>query len=236
MGGEATIITAKVKKATEFYPAGRDAACLLSLLAEAASEGSVMSVHRAMLFVVAGLFTAAMTSVASAGCCGWGVQAPIAYGAGGCGGCGGPSAAAVYAQPVAPVAVGSWGWGGGWAGGAGWGRGWGAGCGCHHAFVYPAAPAIEVTPIAAAPIYVVNQGPDYTGPGIAVPYHTWAPGGSYMGPGAYPYFAGYGGGYGDYGPPPGFVGPGPHVAYRARVYGRHYYRGHVRAYAYQPRN
>ena len=26
-----------------------------------------------------------------------------------------------------------------------------------------------------APIYVVNQGPEYSGPGIMMPYRTWSP-------------------------------------------------------------
>lgn len=172
-----------------------------------------MSVHRAGLFVAAALFTAAMTSAASAGCCGWGswgVQAPIAqppivYGAAGCGGCGAPSAAIVYAQPVVPApspVINTW----------------GTGCGCHHTFVYAATPAIEVMPIQPAPIYVVNQGPDYTGPGITVPYHTWAPAGGYVGPGAYPYVRGF----------------GPRRAYffHTRFYGHPYFRGPARPYIY----
>lgn len=193
-----------------------------------------MSGYRVTLFVLAGMFTAAMTSVASAGCCGWGVQAPIAYGP-----VAPPTAAAVYAQPVGPVApavaVGAW--GGGWGG---WG--WRGGCGCHRAFVYAAAPAVQVVPIASAPIYVVNQGPDYTGPGIVVPYHTWAPGGAYMGPGAYPYFPGYGGGYGVgggfgyYGPGPGYGPRRPLAVYGSRVYRQPYHHGGARAYAYQPHN
>jgi hypothetical protein len=149
-----------------------------------------MSLRRTTLFVLALLFTAGMTSVASAGCCGWGVQAPVAYGLTGCGGCRTPTAAAVYAQPVAPTpppfAVSAWTWG------TAWGTTWGAGC-CHRAFVYAATPAVELIPIAPAPIYVVNQGPDYTGPGIMVPYHTWTPAASYVVPGSYPpYIRGYG--------------------------------------------
>jgi hypothetical protein len=42
-----------------------------------------------------------------------------------------------------------------------------------------ATPAIEPTPIAPSPIYVVNQGPDYTGPGIMVPYRVYGPGAGY---------------------------------------------------------
>jgi hypothetical protein len=151
-----------------------------------------------MLFVLGFLFTASMTSVASAGCCGWGVQAPVVYASTGCGGCGTPTAAVVYAQPVAPtpppVVVRSWDWtrvaaptwGNTWGGT--WGTNWGC---CHRAFVYAATPAVELMPVAPAPIYVVNQGPDYTGPGITVPYHTWSPASSYVVPGSYPYYRGY---------------------------------------------
>jgi hypothetical protein len=175
-----------------------------------------MSIYRVSLFVVAGLFTAAMTSAASAGCCGWGVQAPvvqtpIVYGSTGCGGCGTPSAAIVYAQPVAPapppVILNT---------------GWGTGCGCHHNFVYAATPAIEVTPVEATPIYVVNQGPDYSGPGVMVPYHTWAPAGRYLGPAAYPYFHGYG--------TRRIWAPRAHVFFHTRFYGHPYWRGPARGY------
>ena len=59
-----------------------------------------MSLHRAILFAITALFTAGMTSIASAGCCDWGVPAPVAYAPAGCGGCGAPTAAIIYAQPV----------------------------------------------------------------------------------------------------------------------------------------
>ena len=77
-------------------------------------------------------------------------MAPVTYAepvfAGGCGGCGAPLA--TYAQPAV-------------------GRGGGCGCsGCGGCGGGYATPAIEPTPIAPSPIYVVNQGPDYTGPGI----------------------------------------------------------------------
>jgi hypothetical protein len=185
-----------------------------------------MSLHRVTLFALAALFSAAMTSAASAGCCGWGVQAPVTYAPAPCGGCGTPSAAIVYATPVAPapppVVVSAW------AGGCG------CSCGCR-GFIGYAAPAVEVTPVAPAPIYVVNQGPDYTGPGIMVPYHTWAPAAGYVAPGAYPYAPGYGYGYGYYGPRRVYVAPHPHAAaYHAGFYGHPYYRGRVRPYAYHP--
>jgi hypothetical protein len=157
-------------------------------IVEAVQQGSVMSLRRTALCVLAFLSTAGMTSVASAGCCGWGVQAPVAYASAGCGGCGTPTAAVVYAQPVAPtpppVVVRGWDWTPTW--GAAWGTNWGC---CHRTFVYAATPAVELMPVAPAPIYVVNQGPDYTGPGIVVPYHTWTPASSYVVPGSYPYLS-----------------------------------------------
>jgi len=181
-----------------------------------------MSVHRGMLFLLASLFTAGMSSVASA-CCGWGVQAPVAYAPAGCGGCGTPSAAAVYAQPVAPApAPVTW---------NNWGS-WGTGCACTRRYVYTATPAVTLTPIAPAPIYVVNQGPYYTGPGIMVPYHTWsAP--VAVTPGAYPYRPGYGYRYGyryrywhrGYAWHRPFVAPRFRVAYHQRFYGHPVYHG-----------
>ena len=64
-----------------------------------------MSHHRVVLAVLATLFTAGISSAASAGCCGWeslrprSLYAPVTY-ASGCGHCGTPTAAVVYAQPV----------------------------------------------------------------------------------------------------------------------------------------
>jgi len=152
-----------------------------------------MTSYRALLVASAIAFTAAMTSVASA-CCDWAPVAPVVYAqpaplpvyAGGCGGCGcglcggcGGCAPAVIAAPVLPAPAPAWGCGG-----------------C-------AATYIEPTPIAPAPIYVVNQGPDYTGPGIIVPYHTYSPAAAYSPAVDYPYVpnpayaygSGYAGGY-----------------------------------------
>ncbi len=159
-----------------------------------------MSLHRATLFVLALLFTAGMTSMASAGC----------------GGCGTPTAAIVYAAPVAPapprVIWRRWAWRT-WA--------WGTGCSCHRAVVYAATPTVTLTPIAPAPIYVVDQGPDYTGPGITVPYHLWTTG-SYIVPRTYPYWRGYSYwhryGYGH--------GYWHHVAYHQHFYHRPWYGMH----------
>jgi hypothetical protein len=202
-----------------------------------------MSFHRAIFVALATLFTIGMTSLASAGCCGWGYSAPVAYGSyGGCGGCGGPTAAVVFAQPVepAPLVISNpvtafggpccgysgcgycGGWGGGWASGCGncgggWGGGWGNGCGGCGGYAAPA-------------LYVVNQGPYYTGPGLTVPYSTYSPDAAYEPATNYPYVpgygaAGYGAGYGapGYGAPsyPGYYGHRyyrPRYAYRAPMY------------------
>lgn len=142
-----------------------------------------MSLYRVVLVGLAAVFTVGMTSLASAGGWGWGGGWGSGWGSGwGCGTCAAPSAAVVYAQPVAPlpppVTV-----------------GWTGGCGCGHQSVVYAAPPIEPTPIAPAPIYVVNQGPAYEGPGITVPYHTWTPVSAY-GPVIGHRYGGYGYGYG----------------------------------------
>src|SRR5271169_3509237 len=108
-----------------------------------------MPFHRTILVAVATLFTAAMSSGAIAGCCGWGVSAPAVYSSGGGGGV--SMAAAVFVQPVAPMPVVYGGWGGGCGG-------------CGSSFGYAAA-----TYAPASPLYVVNQGPEYGGPGVMVP-------------------------------------------------------------------
>src|SRR5579862_7671129 len=200
-----------------------------------------MSFQRSILVAIATLITIGMTQVASAqnGCGGCGTvayapiiyatpiaPAPIAVGCGNCGApvtCCAPSIATTYAEPVAQ-------WGGGCGGyGGGYGGGYNGGCGnC-------GVPAVYTTP---APLYVVNQGPAFEGPGLMVPYHSYAPTAEYAPPPAYPpYAGGYGGGYaGGYG---GGYGGGyahaypmhPHVAYggggyyRPHVMGPHYYGG-----------
>ena len=179
-----------------------------------------MALHRVALLFVAALLTAGMTSAASA-CCGYGVRAPVVYshwGCGhcgahfwGCGRCGLPTAAAVYAEPVAPAPV-----------PVAWTSGCGCPCGCRGIFS-AFGPTIAVTPIAPAPIYVVNQGPEYTGPGIVVPYRTWTPPLAYYGPRfryGYGYrYRGYGFGWHRH------FYAGRHVAYRARFHSHpHYYK------------
>ena len=198
-----------------------------------------MSFKRSILVAIATLFTIGMTQVASAqtGCggCGTAVYAPVIYAtpiepapiAVGCGNCGAPvtccaPSVAVYAAPVA-----QWGGGCGGCGGqvgyGGYGGGYNGGCGnC-------GVPAVYTTP---APLYVVNQGPAFEGPGLMVPYHSYAPPVEYAPPPAYPpYAGGYAGGYGGaYG---GGYGGGyahryyPHVAYGGG--GGGYYHPHMMA-------
>lgn len=159
-----------------------------------------MSLHRISLLTMAALFSLGMTSIASA-CCG------VAYAPVGfvpvvpapiyVGGCGGcgSTAAIVYAQPVAPTPLPARPYS------------WGAGCGCGQS------------------LYVVNQGPDYTGPGIMIPYRTWSPAAAYGPAYAYPYVGGYGYRYGyrygyHYGWHHAYHAPGSHVVYHRHRYTR----------------
>jgi len=201
-----------------------------------------MSFHRFVFVALAALFTVGMTSIASAGgCCDLGYSAPVAYvqvapvSYGGCGGCGAPTAAVVYALPVvpAPIAVntccGGNAWGGTsyWGGGNGWGAtsvGWGGGCGnCGGAVSWGGGCGGCG---GGSPLYVVNQGPVYSGPGLMQPYATYSPDTAYAPATDYPYVPGYG-----YGPAP--VAPPyyshlyyhPHYAYRAPMYARPRYYG-----------
>src|SRR5580692_13061741 len=140
-----------------------------------------MSFQRSILVAIATLITVGMTQVAFAqyGCggCGTAVYAPVIYAtpiapqpiAVGCGNCGAPvtccaPSVAAYAEPVAQWGGGCGGCGApvGYGGYGGYGGGY-SGCGnC-------GVPAVYTTP---APLYVVNQGPDYEGPGLMVPYHS----------------------------------------------------------------
>ncbi|HLN37352.1 MAG TPA: hypothetical protein VK337_06180, partial [Xanthobacteraceae bacterium] len=152
-----------------------------------------MSFQRSILVAIATLITVGMTQVAFAGCCDWGGQAPVAYAQTGCGGCGTVAyAPIIYATPVVaqPIAVGCGNcgapvtccapsiattfvapvaqWGGG-CGGCGAPVGYGGGySGCGNCGV----PTVYTTP---APLYVVNQGPAFEGPGLMVPFHSYAP-------------------------------------------------------------
>jgi hypothetical protein len=177
-----------------------------------------MFTYRDGLVACATLFAAVMTSAAFAGC----------------GGCGGGFVAQTYAQPLvyapapppveyvapvyapialpppvaplpivaAPIAVEHWDTGG-----------WG-GCGCNRGLF--AGSAFGGPGLAPAPIYIVNQGPEYSGPGIMIPYNSYLPEAGLPMPGTYPYIGRYG--YPRYG----------HQYYGARyAYHPHYWRRHV---------
>ena len=214
-----------------------------------------MSFHRVLVVAVATLFSIGMTSIASASCCGWGYSAPVAYAPavyGGCGTCAAPTAAAVFAQPVAPAPIAvtpvvPTGFGGpccGWngCGNCGWSD-WSGGCGNCGVSAWNGCGTCGVSawggcgncggcggcgPVAyAAPsLYVVNQGPAYSGPAIMA-YQTYSPETAYVPAANYPYVPGSGYGYG-YGavPPyaPYYRRPyyRPHFAYR-RAYVHRYY-------------
>jgi hypothetical protein len=205
--------------------------------------------QRTILAASAIVFAVSMSPAAQAGCGGCGFEAaPAAYAE--------PvyaQPAPVYAQPAyvepapvyapplampapvpapfavapAPIAVDHWDTGGcggfgGSACGGGFGFGFGGlnGCNCGRAAGY-----------APSPLYVVNQGPVYSGPGMMLPYRTYAPAAAFA-PGInYPYI---GRRYGYRGP--GFYRygayRGPRFAYRASVYVHpRYYR--ARPYLYR---
>lgn len=151
-----------------------------------------MSFYRVGLVALTALFATAMSPGAFAGCGGCGFPmayaaypAPVVYAA--------PAPVAVPVMPAplpvvaAPIAVANWdtgGWGA-WNSWGGWG-GCGCGCGCgERGLLVYAQPAVT-------PFYVVNQGPEYSGPGIMVPYGTYAPQAGLAVPGEYPYVGYYG--------------------------------------------
>jgi hypothetical protein len=185
-----------------------------------------MSFKRSILVAIATLITMGMTQVAFAqtGCGGCGTVAyapviyatpiapqPIAVGCGNCGApvtCCAPSFTAAYAAPVAQ-------WSGG-CGGCGAQVGYGGYGGGYSGCGNCGVPAVYTTP---APLYVVNQGPAFEGPGLMVPYHSYAPPVEYAPPPAYPpYAGGYAGGYG---------GGYAHRYYPHVAYGGGYYHPHV---------
>jgi hypothetical protein len=189
--------------------------------------------HRAILVASAIFLAAGMSSAALAGCggCGFENAAPVAY----------PQP--IYAQPIAipapvpppvavapaPIAVDHWDTGGcgtlggcfsgcGAFGGPACGGGCGLG-GCSGFNNFSGCNCGRSVAYAPAPLYVVNQGPDYSGPGLVLPYGTYAPGAAYAPAINYPYV----------GPRYGYRAPGyyryrayrgPRFAYRARVYVR----------------
>jgi hypothetical protein len=201
--------------------------------------------HRAILVASAIFFAAGMSpALADCGGCGFQAAAPAPY------------APPVYAQPApyyaqplaipapvpppmpvapAPIAVDHWDTGGcgtlggcfggcgafgGPSCGGGFGVGFGfGGCNCGRSVGY-----------ASSPLYVVDQGPDYSGPGMMVPYGTYDPGAAYAPAINYPYV----------GPRYGYRRPGyypyrayrgPRYAFRAHVYVHPRYR--ARPYLYR---
>jgi len=194
-----------------------------------------MSFYRAGLVACAAFFATAMTSVAFAGC----------------GGCGGGFVVQTYAQPMvyappvgyappafeyapqayapppvalpppplpiapAPIAVDHWDTGG-------WG-GCGCRCGCNRGFFGGGSLFGGPGP---APIYIVNQGPEYSGPGIMIPYTAYSPEAGLAAPGTYPYVGRYG--YPRY----GYPGYG-HPYYRARFAYQSHQRWHRHPYPHR---
>jgi hypothetical protein len=139
------------------------------------------------------------------GFCGGGCGGGCGCGGGGCGGCGGGGCGGF-------AGVGGFGGFGGFGGGGCGGGGCGGGCGgcggCSSTFGYH--------PVAPAPLYVVNQGPEYSGPGLTVPFGTYSPATNVAAPGAYPYVAGRGYGYGPRYPRPYY---GSRYTYTGRYWG-----------------
>jgi len=173
-----------------------------------------MTLYRVALVACATLVATVLSSVAFAGCGGC------------CGGCGGYAATYVPAPPVpevfappayeyvqqigppvapvpialSPIGVAQW---------SGYGGYGGCGCcGCGNRGLFTSGF------FGSPGYYIVNQGPQYSGPGIMLPYLTYAPGEGLAAPGAYPYI----------GPPYGYVGhprygyaPHPHYGYAVRA-------------------
>jgi hypothetical protein len=195
-----------------------------------------MSFNRSVLVALATVFVVGMAPSAFAQCCGYqapvtsyyaqgcgacGVQAyaPMVYATPiapapinvGCGACGTPTAAMTFIPPVAPTPAPGWGCGG---------------CGAPAPVAYDPCNTcgVSASPVYTqpAPLYVVNQGPDYSGPGLVVPYHTYAPQAQYAPP---PYYPPYSHGY--------YPRPYYHHAYYApRPYYGHPYYGHYYTHHY----
>jgi hypothetical protein len=152
-----------------------------------------MASNRITLLALATLFGIVAPSLASA-CCdatapiAYPAFAPLGYGVG-CVGCVAP---AVSGTPVAPAPIvvgtvvtpfggpccnwygcGNCVWGAGWTGWTSWSGGVGV----------PFGPPSS--------LYVVNQGPKYSGPGVMVPYRTYSPDTAYAPAADYPYVPGY---------------------------------------------
>ena len=120
-------------------------------------------------------------------------------------------------MPVAPapIAVDHWDTGG-WGGWSGCGRCGGCGA-CGGSIAY--APQI-----AQSPLYVVNQGPEYSGPGFMSPYRTYSPYRDVAAPANYPYIGAWRPRYAHPYTAPSWRPRYVHPYYRARyAYHPHYY-------------
>lgn len=165
-----------------------------------------MSFYRFGLAASITLLVAVMSSAAFAGCggCGGGYTViyaqpqayaplPIEYAQPA------PVAPLAYAPPPqlivpAPIAVDHWDTQGfDFFGGPGYGYGYGGcGCGCgrcaQRGFFANGGYAFGGAP---APLYFVNQGPQYSGPAVMLPYPSYAPSAGIAAPWAYPYVGRY---------------------------------------------
>ncbi len=110
-----------------------------------------MCIQRTTLLALVAVFTVGMTSLASA-CCNWGYFAPVV----------------TNQIPLAPAPIYVGPWSGSWSGqNSIWNYGPWAVCGC--------CGCVVIGPGWGAPLYVVNQGPEYSGPGVMIPYVTYSP-------------------------------------------------------------
>jgi len=176
-----------------------------------------MSFSRFIFIAIAVVFSGtATTAFAGCGGCGFGAYAapPVGYA---------PIAPEAIAAPLpppvavapAPIGVDHWDTGGcATLGGCGTGCGAFGGPGCGGFAINTCGCARSVA-YAPAPLYVVNQGPQYSGPALMVSYQSYAPAAAYAPAINYPYVA----------PRYGYrVYRGARFAYRTRVYARpHYY-------------
>jgi hypothetical protein len=173
-----------------------------------------MSTQRTFLVAFATLFIAGSSAFAQCGNCGFAAPAYVqpapayaqpapfyaapaqVYAPGGCGRCGASIAPEPVPPPVpvapAPIAVDHWDTGG-YVGGCGlgglFGGGFGNCGGCGGLGGCGGNCCSRSAGYAPAPLYVVNQGPQYSGPGMMVPYQTYAPAAAYAPAVNYPYIA-----------------------------------------------
>jgi hypothetical protein len=185
-----------------------------------------MSFHRTVLVAFIALIATAFAPAAFAQCGGCGgpvavtyvqpvpqvvyvpAPQPVVYAQPTCGGCGCGGCANFAAVPVAPapIAVDHWDTGG--YVGCG-------GCGCNSC-----GSTFGYQPVVPSSLYVVNQGPEYSGPGIMRPYGTYSPDTGLANAAEYPNVSGPGYGYG-----PHRAYHGPHYAYRPHYWHRYGYHG-----------